>query len=85
LVFGLPSLYPVSRRVHSGVFSQLALQIRTFAKVRQNRSMMGERTVAQEARFKSFSLKRHVPAVHPLRSIDGLVDLSSVRASATIL
>jgi hypothetical protein len=32
--------------------------------------MMGERTVAQEALFYSFSLERHVPASHMLRSID---------------
>lgn len=33
--------------------------------------MMGERTVAQEALFYSFSLERHVPADHLLRSIAG--------------
>jgi hypothetical protein len=38
--------------------------------------MMGERTVAQEALFYSFSLERHVPADHLLRSIDRFVDLS---------
>jgi transposase len=41
--------------------------------------MMGERTVSQEALFYSFSLERHVPADHLLRSIDRFVDLSSVR------
>lgn len=42
--------------------------------------MRGERTVAQEALFYSFSLERHVPADHLLRSIDRFVDLSvSVR------
>lgn len=41
--------------------------------------MMGERTVAQEALFYSFSLERHVPADHMLRSIDRFVDLSGVR------
>jgi len=41
--------------------------------------MMGERTVAQEALFHSFSLERHVPADHMLRSIDRFVDLSSIR------
>ena len=41
--------------------------------------MMGERTVAQEALFYSFSLERHVPANHMLRSIDRFVDLSSIR------
>jgi transposase len=42
--------------------------------------MMGERTVAQEALFYGFSLERHVPADHLLRSIDRFVDLSSIRA-----
>src|SRR3982751_1729226 len=41
--------------------------------------MMGERTVAQEALFYEFSLERHVPADHLLRSIDRFVDLSSIR------
>ena len=41
--------------------------------------MMGERTVAQEALFYEFSLERHVPADHLLRSIDRFVDLSSLR------
>ena len=41
--------------------------------------MRGERTVAQEALFYGFSLERHVPADHLLRSIDRFVDLSSVR------
>ena len=41
--------------------------------------MMGERTVAQEALFYSFSLDRHVPAGHLLRSIDRFVDLSGIR------
>ncbi len=38
--------------------------------------MMGERTVMQEALFYDFSLERHVPADHLLRSIDRFVDLS---------
>ena len=42
--------------------------------------MMGERRVAQEALFYEFSLERHVPADHLLRSIDGVVDLSGLRA-----
>lgn len=42
--------------------------------------MMGERTVAQEALFYSFSLERHVPGDHLLRSIDRFVDLSDIRA-----
>jgi transposase len=41
--------------------------------------MMGERTVAQEALFYSFSLERHVPADHLLRSIDRFVDLTGIR------
>ena len=41
--------------------------------------MMGERTVAQEALFYEFSLERHVPSDHLLRSIDRFVDLSSIR------
>ena len=41
---------------------------------------MGERTVAQEALFYSFSLERHVPGDHLLRSIDRFVDLSDIRA-----
>jgi transposase len=41
--------------------------------------MMGERTVAQESLFYSFSLERHVPADHLLRSIDRFVDLASIR------
>jgi transposase len=41
--------------------------------------MMGERTVMQEALFYEFSLDRHVPPDHLLRSIDRFVDLSSLR------
>ena len=41
--------------------------------------MMGERTVLQEALFYSFSIERHVPADHMLRSIDRFVDLAGVR------
>ena len=41
--------------------------------------MMGARTVAQEALFYSFSLERHVPEGHLLRSIDRFVDLSEIR------
>ena len=41
--------------------------------------MMGERTVMQEALFYEFSLERHVPGDHLLRSIDRFVDLSSIR------
>jgi len=41
--------------------------------------MMGARTVAQEALFYEFSVERHVPADHLLRSIDRFVDLSGIR------
>ena len=37
--------------------------------------MMGERRVDQGALFYEFSLERHVPADHMLRSIDRFVDL----------
>jgi transposase len=40
---------------------------------------MGERTMAQEPLFYSFSIEQHVPADQLLRSIDRLVDLSGVR------
>ena len=40
---------------------------------------MGDRTVMQEALFYSFSLERHVPADHLLRSIERFVDLSGIR------
>jgi len=42
--------------------------------------MMGERRVAQEALFYEFSLERHVPDDHWVRSIDRFVDLSEIRA-----
>jgi transposase len=41
--------------------------------------MMGERTVAQESLFYSFSMERYVPVDHLLRSLDRFVDLSGVR------
>jgi transposase len=41
--------------------------------------MMGERRTDQDALFYEFSLERHVPATHLLRSIDRFVDLSDVR------
>ena len=41
--------------------------------------MMGERRTDQAALFYEFSLERHVPATHLLRSIDRFVDLSDVR------
>ena len=42
--------------------------------------MMGERRVDQSALFYEFSLERHVPRDHLLRSIDRFVDLEGVRA-----
>ena len=41
--------------------------------------MMGPRQVAQGALFYEFSLERHVPEDHLLRSIDRFVDLDDVR------
>ena len=41
---------------------------------------MGERQSGQDALFYEFSLERHVPVDHLLRSIDRFVDLSAVRA-----
>src|SRR6195256_5795371 len=41
--------------------------------------MMGPQQVDQAALFYEFSLERHVPAGHLLRSIDRFVDLSEVR------
>jgi len=41
--------------------------------------MMGERTVAQEPLFYEFSMERHVPVDHILRSVDRFVDLSGIR------
>jgi Transposase domain (DUF772) len=41
--------------------------------------MMGERQVHQDALFYEFSLERHVPAEHLLRSIDRFVELDGVR------
>src|SRR6202050_3234852 len=42
--------------------------------------MMGERRIEQEALFYEFSLERHVPAEHLLRSIDRFVELDGVRS-----
>jgi hypothetical protein len=50
-----------------------------FPKDREGEPMMGERTVAQEPLFYEFSLERHMPAGHLLRSIDRFVDLSDIR------
>ena len=41
--------------------------------------MMGQRQVEQAALFYEFSLERHVPAGHLLRSINRFVDLSDLR------
>ena len=41
--------------------------------------MMGDRRVDQAALFYEFSLERHVPADHMLRSIDRFVDLEGLR------
>ena len=40
---------------------------------------MGERRLGQEALFYEFSLERHVPENHLLRSIDRLVELDGLR------
>ena len=47
--------------------------------------MMGERRVGQDALFYEFSLERHVPADHMLRSIDRFVDLYGVRAHLQLI
>ena len=41
--------------------------------------MMGERQVQQDALFYEFSLERHVPTEHLLRSVDRFVELEGVR------
>ena len=41
--------------------------------------MMGHRQVEQAALFYEFSLERHVPADHLLRSIDRFVELGGLR------
>jgi transposase len=41
--------------------------------------MMGKRPAVQEALFYGFSLERHVPSDHLLRSIDRFVDLTGLR------
>jgi hypothetical protein len=45
--------------------------------------MMGHRQVEQAALFYEFSLERHVPADHLLRSIDRFVELEGVRRELT--
>ena len=41
--------------------------------------MMGHRQIEQAALFYEFSLQKHVPADHLLRSIDRFVDLQQIR------
>jgi len=43
--------------------------------------MMGERQTDQPELFYEFSLERHVPADHLLRSIDRFVDLAASASS----
>jgi hypothetical protein len=43
--------------------------------------MMGERQVQQDALFYEFSLERHVPAEHLLRSVDRFVELDGCGAN----
>jgi hypothetical protein len=43
--------------------------------------MMGHRQVEQAALFYAFSLEKHVPPDHFLRSIDRFVELGEVRES----
>ena len=45
--------------------------------------MMGHRQVEQAALFYGFSLEKHVPADHLLRSIDRFVDLQEIRQDLT--
>ena len=45
--------------------------------------MMGHRQVEQAALFYEFSLERHIPADHLLRSIDRFVELEQVRRDLT--
>ena len=47
-------------------------------------SMKGPQQTDQAALFYEFSLERHVPASHLLRSIDRLVDLSGVRSELAL-
>src|SRR5271163_2592783 len=50
-----------------------------FSWAQESRLMMGERRVMQEALFYGFSVERHVPDNHLLRSIDRFVDLGGLR------
>ena len=50
------------------------------------KNMMGHRQVEQAALFYEFSLERHIPADHLLRSIDRFVELDGLRHElATVL
>jgi hypothetical protein len=44
--------------------------------------MMGHRQAEQAALFYEFSLERHVPTSHRLRSIDRFVELGELEAGA---
>jgi hypothetical protein len=47
--------------------------------------MMGHRQVERAALFYEFSLEKHIPASHLLRSIDRFVDLEEVRSGHHVL
>src|SRR5215470_12612702 len=47
--------------------------------------MMGHRQIEQAALFYEFSLERHVPTDHLLRSIDRFVELGGLRRAGDIL
>src|SRR5262249_31985996 len=51
----------------------------TFSKHQTHSDLMGERRVRQDALFYEFSLERHVPERHLLRSIDRFVELDGLR------
>ena len=46
--------------------------------------MMGHRQVDQAGLFYEFSLERHVPSDHLLRSIDRFVELGGLRRELTL-
>ena len=56
-----------------------AALIHSLGEQRRIDAMMGEQTGTQEALFYGFSLERHVPSDHMLRSIDRFVDLGDIR------
>lgn len=47
--------------------------------------MMGHRQVEQAALFYEFSLERHIPADHWLRSIDRFIELGSEAGVGAVL